>query len=112
MKGHFAKNNLPPMKFLREVEIVVDEENQDGAKVGDKVLVDMFDGTKFVDITGQQQGARLRGCCEASSLCRRCGFARLDVPDHRFNRIFGVSVTCVQSSAHVGTHGHEQGDDA
>ena len=44
MKGHFAKNNLPPMRFLREVEIVVDEENQDGAKVGDKVLVDMFDG--------------------------------------------------------------------
>ena len=46
MKGHFGKNNLPPMRFLREVEIVVDEENQDGAKVGDKVLVDMFDGTR------------------------------------------------------------------
>ena len=44
MKGHFAKNNLPPMRFLREVAIVVDDENQDGAKVGDKVLVDMFDG--------------------------------------------------------------------
>ena len=44
MKGHFAKNNLPPMRFLREVAIVVDGEGQDGAKVGDKVLVDMFEG--------------------------------------------------------------------
>jgi large subunit ribosomal protein L3 len=61
MKGHFAKNNLPPMKFLREVEVVVDEENQDGAKVGDKVLVDMFDGTKFVDITANSKGRGFAG---------------------------------------------------
>ncbi len=26
MKGHFAKNNLPPLRFLREVPIVVDPE--------------------------------------------------------------------------------------
>ena len=24
MKGHFAKNNLPPLRFLREVPIVID----------------------------------------------------------------------------------------
>src|SRR6516225_5588333 len=52
MKGHFAKNNLPPMRFLREVPVVIEAEgeNKDGAKVGDKVLVDIFEGDKFVDV--------------------------------------------------------------
>src|SRR6202142_4257966 len=35
-KAHFAKHNLPPMRFLREVPIIVDADNLDGAKVGDK----------------------------------------------------------------------------
>jgi large subunit ribosomal protein L3 len=61
MKGHFAKNNLPPMRFLREVEIVVDAENQDGAKVGDKVLVDMFEGDKFVDVVATSKGRGFAG---------------------------------------------------
>ena len=61
MKGHFAKNNLPPMRFLREVEIVADSENQDGAKVGDKVLVDMFEGDKFVDIVATSKGRGFAG---------------------------------------------------
>ena len=61
MKGHFAKNNLPPVRFMREVEIVVDEENQDGAKVGDKVLVEMFEGTKFVDIVATSKGRGFAG---------------------------------------------------
>src|SRR3984957_3191516 len=45
MKGHFAKNNLPPLRMLREVPIVFEAEAQDkdGVKVGDKVLVDIFD---------------------------------------------------------------------
>src|SRR3954469_14556624 len=42
MKGHFDKNNVPPVKFMREVDIVVEAENQNGVKVGDKVLVDLF----------------------------------------------------------------------
>src|SRR3974377_1060237 len=51
IKGHFAKSNLPRLRFLKEVEIVVDgdssdPEKKDGAKVGDKVLVEMFDGEK------------------------------------------------------------------
>src|SRR5215471_1357528 len=66
MKGHFAKNNLPPMRFLKEVGIVADgdsanPENQDGAKVGDKVLVDMFDGEKFVDVTATSKGRGFAG---------------------------------------------------
>src|SRR5215468_4521173 len=55
MRGHFGKNNLPPMKFLREVPIEADEKPAEGAetngavKVGDRVLVDIFEGEKFVD---------------------------------------------------------------
>jgi large subunit ribosomal protein L3 len=61
MKGHFAKNNLPPMRFLREVPIIVDADNQDGAKVGDKVLVDIFDGDKFVDVVATSKGRGFAG---------------------------------------------------
>ena len=61
MKGHFAKNNLPPLRLLREVPIVIDPESQDGTKVGDKVLVDIFDGDKFVDIAGTSKGRGFAG---------------------------------------------------
>ena len=61
MKGHFAKHNLPPMRFLREVPIIVDADNQDGAKVGDKVLVDIFDGDKFVDVVATSKGRGFAG---------------------------------------------------
>ncbi len=61
MKGHFEKNNVPPVKFMREVDIVVDAQSQDGAKIGDKVLVDIFDGEKFVDITGTSKGRGFAG---------------------------------------------------
>jgi large subunit ribosomal protein L3 len=60
MKGHFEKHNLPPVKFIKEVA-VDEEENADGVKVGDKVLVDLFDGTKFVDITGTSKGRGFAG---------------------------------------------------
>jgi large subunit ribosomal protein L3 len=61
MKGHFDKYNVPPVKFMREVDIVVDAENQDGVKVGDKVLVDLFDGDKFVDVVGTSKGRGFAG---------------------------------------------------
>jgi large subunit ribosomal protein L3 len=63
MKGHFAKNNLPPLRMLREVPIVFEAEAQDkdGVKVGDKVLVDIFDGERFVDIAGTSKGRGFAG---------------------------------------------------
>jgi large subunit ribosomal protein L3 len=61
MKGHFAKSNLPPLRMLREVPIVIDPEAQDGDKVGDKVLVDIFDGERFVDIAGTSKGRGFAG---------------------------------------------------
>jgi large subunit ribosomal protein L3 len=61
--GHFKKNNLPPMRFLKEVAIVVDgaSEAGDGVKVGDKVLVDLFDGEKFVDVVATSKGRGFAG---------------------------------------------------
>jgi large subunit ribosomal protein L3 len=61
MKGHFAKNNLPPLRMLREVPIVIDPEAQNGDKVGDKVLVDIFEGERFVDIAGTSKGRGFAG---------------------------------------------------
>jgi large subunit ribosomal protein L3 len=64
-KGHLGKNDLPPVKYLREVAIVDEGAGSDGAngrvKVGDRVLVDVFDGTKFVDITGTSKGRGFAG---------------------------------------------------
>jgi large subunit ribosomal protein L3 len=66
MRGHFAKNNLPPMKFLREVPLETDEQPAEGAetnglKVGQRVLVDIFDGDRFVDIVGISKGRGFAG---------------------------------------------------
>ncbi len=62
-RGHLAKNNLPPVKFLREVPLEVDgAAGGDGAvKVGDRVLVEIFDGEKFVDILGVSKGKGFQG---------------------------------------------------
>ncbi|MDR3765112.1 MAG: 50S ribosomal protein L3 [Acidobacteriota bacterium] len=61
MKGHFAKNNLPPVKLMKEFAIEVEDDGSTGVKVGDKVLVDLFDGTKFVDISGTSKGRGFAG---------------------------------------------------
>ena len=70
MKGHLEKHNLPPVKFMREMAIVADGGSQakaegepaaDGLKVGDKVLVELFEGEKFVDITGTSKGRGFAG---------------------------------------------------
>src|SRR5436853_2603157 len=64
MKGHFAKNNLPPVKFMREVPIEVDEtktESDGSVKAGDRVMVDIFEGERFVDIIGTSKGRGFAG---------------------------------------------------
>src|SRR5512147_1374014 len=54
-RGHLGKGNLPPVRLMKEVGIVVDgapaaegEGNGAATKIGDRVLVDIFDGEKFV----------------------------------------------------------------
>src|SRR6201993_1586020 len=64
MKGHLGKHNLPPVKFMREVPIEVDEKAaaSDGAvKAGDRVLVDIFASEKFVDVVGISKGRGFAG---------------------------------------------------
>jgi large subunit ribosomal protein L3 len=66
MQGHFAKNNVPPVKMLREFPLIAGdaqkpEETTDGMKVGDKVLVDIFTDDKFVDVSGTSKGRGFAG---------------------------------------------------
>ncbi len=64
MKGHLGKHNLPPVKFVREVPVDADEKGQEGngaIKAGDRVLVDIFDGEKFVDVVGVSKGRGFAG---------------------------------------------------
>src|SRR5579859_4378870 len=63
--GHLGKNNLPPVKFMREVPIEVEDKAEaagDGlVKAGDRVLVDIFEGEKFVDVVGVSKGRGFSG---------------------------------------------------
>src|SRR5580765_875552 len=59
--GHLAKNNLPPVKFMREVSLESDGDSEGGVKVGDRVLVDLFEGEKFVDVVGVSKGHGFQG---------------------------------------------------
>lgn len=62
MKGHLGKHNLPPVRFLREVPIEVEKaEEAVAVKAGDRVLVDIFEGEKFVDIVGISKGRGFAG---------------------------------------------------
>ena len=59
MRGHLAKNNVPPVKFIKEVPIEADGDA--AVKAGDRVLVEIFDGEKFVDIVGVSKGKGFQG---------------------------------------------------
>jgi large subunit ribosomal protein L3 len=61
MTGHFGKADVPPVKFIKEVAIESGIDGTDGVKAGDRVLVDVFDGEKFVDIVGTSKGRGFSG---------------------------------------------------
>ncbi len=80
MQGHFAKHDLPPVKFIREVALEQSPDaaaasaeksaeqggdgqsaNGNGLKVGAKVLVEIFSGEKYVDVTGVSKGRGFAG---------------------------------------------------
>jgi large subunit ribosomal protein L3 len=69
LQGHFAKNNVPPVKLVKEVPVEVaakkpaeGEEASNGAvKAGDKVLVDIFADEKYVDVIGTSKGRGFAG---------------------------------------------------
>jgi len=69
MAGHFAKNNAPPVKMIREVPYVTSGEGaEDGIKAGDRILVDIFQSERFVDVIGTSKGRGFSG------VVRRHGF--------------------------------------
>src|ERR1700739_4752199 len=59
--GHLAKTEAPPVKLIKEVDIEAAVEGQDGAKAGDRVLVDIFADAKFVDVIGTSKGRGFAG---------------------------------------------------
>jgi large subunit ribosomal protein L3 len=58
-RGHLAKNNVPPVKFIREVPI--EDDGDTAVKAGDRVLIDIFEGEKFVDVVGVSKGKGFQG---------------------------------------------------
>ena len=73
MGGHFTKNDVPPVRVLREVPIEVESAKAEGEeakslKAGDRVLVDIFADEKFVDVRGTSKGRGFAG------VVRRHGF--------------------------------------
>ncbi|WP_263376588.1 50S ribosomal protein L3 [Granulicella aggregans] len=63
MTGHFAKSNVPPVKMIKEVALESTE-----AKAGDRILVDIFNDERFVDVIGTSKGRGFAG------VIRRHGF--------------------------------------
>ena len=54
MTGHFAKSNVPPVKMIKEVGLEAvkngDGEAKVDVKAGDRILVDIFNDERFVDV--------------------------------------------------------------
>lgn len=71
MTGHLGKSDAPPVREIREVSIETTSGNnaeEGSVKAGDRVLVDIFDGEKFVDVIGKSKGRGFAG------VVRRHGF--------------------------------------
>ena len=65
MTGHFAKSDVPPVRLLKEVAIENTSPAQGEAeaevKAGDRILVNIFETEKFVDIIGTSKGRGFAG---------------------------------------------------
>ena len=61
MTGHFAKAEAPPVRMIKEVAIEAATDGTDGVKAGDRVLVDIFNEEKFVDVIGTSKGRGFAG---------------------------------------------------
>ena len=60
-KGHFAKTEAPPVKVIKEVDLELDAEGVVATKAGDRVLVDIFSESRFVDVIGTSKGRGFAG---------------------------------------------------
>ncbi|MGH9867174.1 MAG: 50S ribosomal protein L3 [Candidatus Polarisedimenticolia bacterium] len=60
-RGEFEKNNLAPLKTLREFRLLGGGGDSEGPKVGDPVKVDLFNEARFVDVIGVSKGKGFAG---------------------------------------------------
>ena len=60
-RGLFEKNNLPPLKTLREFKYAAKSPEGAEVTVGDQVKVDMFAETVYVDVVGVSRGKGFAG---------------------------------------------------
>jgi large subunit ribosomal protein L3 len=58
MRGHFDKAGVPPTRILREIRL---ESGDDGPKVGENVLVDVFAEGDIVHVSGTTKGRGFAG---------------------------------------------------
>ncbi|MDO6353794.1 50S ribosomal protein L3 [Caloramator sp. CAR-1] len=56
-KGHFAKANIAPKRFLKELRL----EDVSAYEVGSEIKVDIFDEGEKVDVTGTSKGKGFQG---------------------------------------------------
>jgi len=61
MTGHFAKANCPPVKMIKEVALESVTGDSEGAKAGDRILVNIFENERFVDVIGTSKGRGFAG---------------------------------------------------
>ncbi|AQQ09431.1 50S ribosomal protein L3 [Sedimentisphaera cyanobacteriorum] len=59
MVGHYKKAGAAPKKFVREMRLNGNSESE--FELGQKINVDVFDGTKYVDVVGTSKGKGFAG---------------------------------------------------
>ena len=60
LEGHYKKANVPPTRVLREVKVASGKDAAD-PKVGDQILVSMFENGERVDIIATSRGKGFQG---------------------------------------------------
>lgn len=66
LKGHFAKANVKPVKFIRELRLQSAPEQ----KIGDIVSVDIFAAGEIVDVIGTSKGKGFAGTIKRHNFAR------------------------------------------
>jgi large subunit ribosomal protein L3 len=58
-RGHLRKNNLPPLRYLREIR--VNEEEVEDYEEGQKINIGIFEAGEMVDVVGISKGRGFAG---------------------------------------------------
>ena len=61
LEGHYKKANVPPTRVRREVKLAPGDLDKGDPKVGDQVLVSMFEDGERVDVIGTSRGKGFQG---------------------------------------------------